>query len=99
MTDQQKPPIIDPVQEARVIEAWKEYSGYSRPAPFVSRDHEVSFEAFSQGFKRGQQDERNKIAALIDALEAISHDGEACYAMRPETFALMDAALREVRRD
>ena len=56
-----------PVPSDRIEEAWKAYSGYSRPAPFVSRDHEVSFEAFSQGYRAAMAD----LQELREAAQAI----------------------------
>ena len=61
-----------PVPTDRIEQAWKAYSGYSRPAPFVSRDHEVSFEAFSQGYRAAMAD----LQELREALGEIAEHAE-----------------------
>ena len=49
----------------RIEREWKAYSGYSRSAPFVSRAHEVSFEAFSRGYRAAMAD----LQPLIEAIK------------------------------
>lgn len=104
MTDQQEPPISDPVQEAREavfahFDEWflAQQLGVNCPDPLLSINALIEVAR-----AQSQQEERDRVAALIEAavMEVCKRGTSQSFdeGVHAVQFALA-AAMREVRRD